>query len=80
MIVYQLGMLFSGHFGVGTVVALLLLAGLIYLLLRKNKYQDGAPEGADPLGRGALIARHPPKKTKTPLLRLWPRTAGPGPF
>ena len=40
MIVYQLGMLFSGHFGVGTVVALLLLAGLIYLLLRKNKYQD----------------------------------------
>ena len=40
MIVYQLGMLFGGHFGVGTVVALLLLAGLIYLLLRKNKYQD----------------------------------------
>ena len=40
MIVYQLGMLVSGHFGVGTVVALLLLAGLIYLLLRKNKYQD----------------------------------------
>ena len=40
MIVYQLGMLFSGHFGVGTVIALLLLAGLIYLLLRKNKYQD----------------------------------------
>ena len=40
MIVYQLGMLFSGHFGVGTVVALLLLVGLIYLLLRKNKYQD----------------------------------------
>ena len=40
MIVYQLGMLFSGHFGVGTVVALLLLVGLIYLLFRKNKYQD----------------------------------------
>ena len=40
MIVYQLGMVFAGHFGVGTVVALLLLAGLVYLLLRKNKYQD----------------------------------------
>ena len=45
MIVYQLGMLFSGHFGVGTVVALLLLAGLIYLLLRKNKYQDAPLKG-----------------------------------
>ena len=39
LIVYQLGLLFSGAgFGVGTVVAFVLLAGLVYLLVRKNPY------------------------------------------
>ena len=64
MIVYQLGMLFSGHFGVGTVVALLLLAGLIYLLLRKNKYQD-EPLKARPARSRRANREKSPKKTKT---------------
>ncbi|MGN1004317.1 MAG: ferrous iron transport protein B [Oscillospiraceae bacterium] len=42
LIVYQIGGLFTGEatFGVFTIVALVLLAGLLYLLLRKNKYAD----------------------------------------
>lgn len=42
LMIYQLGGLLLGEvpFGVGTVAALVVLAGLIYLLLRKNKY-DG---------------------------------------
>jgi len=41
LIVYQLGMLLTGGgFGIGTVFALLCLAGLIYMLFRKNKYND----------------------------------------
>ena len=40
LIVYQLGSLFAGGgFGVGTAAALVVLAILIYLLLRKNKYE-----------------------------------------
>lgn len=34
LIVYQLGMLFSGHFGAGTVAAVLVLIVFLYLLLR----------------------------------------------
>ena len=37
--VYQIGMLFGGHFGIGTVAGLLALSALIYLLVRKNKYE-----------------------------------------
>ena len=42
MIVFQLVGLFSGEatFGIFTVVALAALAGLLYLILRKNKYAD----------------------------------------
>ena len=41
LIVYQLGMLFTGHsFGLGTVAALIVLAILIWLVVRKNKYDD----------------------------------------
>lgn len=41
LIVYQLGGLFTGAgFGVGTVVAVLLLAGIIYLLVRKGYQPD----------------------------------------
>ena len=42
LIVYQIGGLFLGlvPFGVGTVVAILLLAGLVYLLVRKNKQNE----------------------------------------
>ena len=42
LMVYQLGGLILGEvsFGVGTVVALVLLAGLIYLLARRNKYEE----------------------------------------
>ena len=40
LIVYQIGLLFSGIFSIWTVVAFVLLAGVIYLLVRKNKYDD----------------------------------------
>ena len=41
LIVYQLGSLFTGGgFGVGTVAAVVLLALLVYLLVRKNKYEE----------------------------------------
>ena len=41
LIVYQLGMLFiGGGFGAGTAFAIALLIGLIYLLVRKNKYDE----------------------------------------
>ncbi len=42
MIVYQIGGLFTGEatFGVFTVAAIAALAGLVYLVVRKNKYAD----------------------------------------
>ncbi|MCD8017607.1 MAG: ferrous iron transporter B [Oscillospiraceae bacterium] len=45
LIVYQLGGLFAGQvsFNLFTIVAVLLLAGLIYLLFRKNKYAEAGP-------------------------------------
>jgi ferrous iron transport protein B len=40
LIVYQFGMLISeGVFGIGTIAAIILLAGLIYMLVRKNPYE-----------------------------------------
>ena len=45
LIVYQIGGLFTGAvgFGIGTAAALAVLAGLIYLLVRKNRYEDSRP-------------------------------------
>ena len=41
LIVYQLGLLFVGAgFSVGTAVAILLLAALVYMVVRKNPYND----------------------------------------
>ena len=42
LIVYQLGGLFTGDvsFGLGTVAALLCVAGLVYLLVRRNRYDE----------------------------------------
>ena len=41
LIVYQFGLLFTGAgFGLGTLVAILVFAVIIYLLLRKNKYSE----------------------------------------
>ena len=41
LVVYQLGLLFSGAgFGVATAVAILLVALLTYLVLRKNRYDE----------------------------------------
>lgn len=42
MIIYQIGGLFTGEasFSVFTVLAFLVLAGLVYLVVRKNKYAD----------------------------------------
>ena len=47
MIVYQIGGLFTGEavFGFGTVVAILLLAGLVYLLFRKGYKPDENAKG-----------------------------------
>lgn len=42
LVVYQLGMFFSGNgFGLGTAAALVVLAGGLYLLARKNPYENG---------------------------------------
>jgi len=38
LMVYQFGMLFSGSFGVGTVFAIAVLGGIVYMLCRKSKY------------------------------------------
>ena len=38
LIVYQIGLLFGGTFGVATVFALLVLAAIIYMMVRKQKY------------------------------------------
>ncbi len=40
LVVYQLGLLFGGAFSLWTVVAIAVLAGLIYLLVRPNRYND----------------------------------------
>ena len=42
MIVYQIGGLITGEaaFSIFTVLALAVLAGLVYLVFRKNKYAD----------------------------------------
>ena len=42
LVVYQLGGLFTGEvaFGPGTVAALLCVAGLAYLLARRNRYDE----------------------------------------
>ncbi len=41
LVVYQLGLLFAGAgFTVGTAVAIVVLAGMIYLLVRKNPYDE----------------------------------------
>ena len=42
LMVYQIGMLFQGSFGVGTVIAIALLIAMVYLLVRKNPYDDNA--------------------------------------
>ena len=41
LLVYQLGLLLNGAgFTVATAIAILLLAGLVYLVVRKNPYND----------------------------------------
>ena len=44
LMVYQLGGLIAGEvsFGLGTIAALVCLAGMIYLLVRKNKYEENS--------------------------------------
>ncbi|MDR0502709.1 MAG: ferrous iron transporter B, partial [Treponema sp.] len=37
--VYQFGMMFTGHFGAGTIFAFLLTAGFIFFLIRPAKYK-----------------------------------------
>ena len=39
-IIYQLGLMFEGTFGVATVIAIAALAALVYFLVRKNPYDD----------------------------------------
>ena len=42
LVIYQIGGLFTGEtaFGLGTVAALVILTAVLYLLFRRNKYQD----------------------------------------
>ena len=42
LVVYRLGMLFTGSFSIWTVIALAVLAGMIYLLVRRNPYREDA--------------------------------------
>lgn len=47
LMVYQLGLLFTGAgFSVGTVVALAVLVFMLYMLFRKNKYDENASFGS----------------------------------
>ena len=41
LMVYQFGQLFTGHgFGLGTVAAILAAVGIVYMTVRKNKYEN----------------------------------------
>ena len=41
LMIYQFGKLFTGGgFGIGTLAAVLVLAFLVYMLFRKNRYDD----------------------------------------
>lgn len=54
LIVYQFGSVFSGgSFGIGTVVAIILLAGLLYMLFRKPK--ENAVEIDEPINQREVI-------------------------
>ena len=59
LIVYQLGGLITGEvsFGIGTVVAVVLVVGIVYLLFRKNKYEDErlTIRSVDAAGRRAAL-------------------------
>jgi ferrous iron transport protein B len=46
LVIYQLGQLFSGHFGVGTVVAFLIIIAFFYLLLRPTPKETKVPAKA----------------------------------
>ena len=59
LIVYQIGGLITGEasFGIGTVVAVVLIVGLVYLLFRRNKYDDErlTIRAVDAAGRRAAL-------------------------
>ena len=59
LIVYQIGGLITGEvsFGIGTVVAVVLIVGIVYLLFRRNKYEDErlTVRAVDAAGRRAAL-------------------------
>ena len=59
LIVYQIGGLITGEvaFGIGTVVAVVLIVGIVYLLFRRNKYEDErlTIRAVDAAGRRAAV-------------------------
>ena len=59
LIVYQIGGLITGEvsFGIGTVVAVVLVVGIVYLLFRRNKYEDErlTIRSVDAAGRRAAL-------------------------
>ena len=59
LIVYQIGGLITGEvsFGIGTVVAVVLVVGIVYLLFRKNTYEDErlTIRSVDAAGRRAAL-------------------------
>ena len=59
LIIYQIGGLITGEasFGIGTVVAVVLIVGIVYLLFRRNKYDDErlTVRAVDAAGRRAAL-------------------------
>lgn len=56
LIVYRIGLLLTGVFSIWTVAAILVLALMLYLLLRKNPYREDAQAVKTP-GVGASRGR-----------------------
>ncbi len=63
LIVYQIGGLITGEvsFGIGTIAAAVALVGLVYLLVRRNKYDENDPLHIPPL------PPRPPSKKEAPM-------------
>ncbi|MGN0977193.1 MAG: nucleoside recognition domain-containing protein, partial [Faecousia sp.] len=51
LIVYRIGLLFTGAFSIWTVAAVAVLAGMIYLLVRKNPYREDTLTGKAAAGK-----------------------------
>lgn len=57
LIIYNIGMLFTGSFTIWTVAAVIVLALLIYMLVRKNKYDDNRLKSVNIKSKGTVGAK-----------------------